>query len=251
MPNISIKIPKQIQAMREGGKILAEILNYLKEKVEPGMSTLDLENLSQEKFKEFNVIPSFQGYHGFPASICASVNDEVVHGIPSANKIIQQGDLVKIDCGVYHKGLHTDSAITVIVGEVSHELENLVSSTYAALDEGIKNALAENTIGDISNAIQKILEENNLGVVRECTGHGIGENIHEPPTVENYGERNTGPVLKPGMTIAIEPISTLGDWHIYEKEDRWTLATKDKSFSAHAEHTILITEDSPEILTKL
>lgn len=247
---IPIKTPQEIDSMRRGGHLLGQILSYIKKTATPGMSTYTLDQLTRQKFAELGAKPSFLGMYGFPAYICTSLNDEVVHGIPSQNKIIQTGDLLKVDCGVLLDNLHTDSAITIRIGEVSPQAEHLASTTESALAAGIAAAHPGNHVGDISAAIQTVLESAGFGVVRECTGHGVGHNLHEPPTIENFGTPGTGPILRPGMTLAIEPISTAGHYTIRELPDHWTLTTRDSSLSAHAEHTILITKNKPEILTQ-
>lgn len=248
MSNI-IKTPAQIDSMRIGGKYLAQILETLEKSVKIGMSTWDLEMICRKKFAELNVEPSFLGMYGFPAYTCIYINEEVVHGIPNKKKIIRDGDLVKFDCGVLYNGMHTDSAITVPVGNVSREALNIKNSTEQALVAGIEQALAGNRVGDISHAIQKVLEGDGYGVVRECTGHGVGRKLHEDPNIPNYGTPHTGALLRAGMTLAIEPISAQGNPQIRELADGWTIVTADGKLSAHAEHTILVTENEPEILT--
>lgn len=244
-----IKTPAQIESMRQSAKFLAEILSTLERSVNPGMSTWDLEMISRKKFAELNVKPNFYQLYGFPAYTCIYINEEVVHGIPKKTKIVQDGDLVKFDCGVVYEGMHSDSAITVPVGNASKEALKLKYSTENALMAGIDQARAGNHIGDISHAIQQVLEGDGYGVVRECTGHGIGTQLHEDPNIPNYGNPGEGMLLKPGMTLAIEPISTQGSPRIHELDDGWTIITADRKLSAHVEHTVLITEGDPEILT--
>lgn len=244
-----IKTPAEIEAMRKGGKFLAEILTTLEKSVKPGVSTWDLEMICRDKFAELGVKPNFFGLYGFPAYTCIYINEEVVHGIPNKNKIVKDGDLVKFDCGVLYEGMNTDSAITVPVGNVSREAMNLKNSTENALMAGIEQARAGNHVGDISHAIQKVLEGDGYGVVRECTGHGVGHKLHEDPNIPNFGNPHTGMQLKAGMTLAIEPISTQGSSRINELEDGWTIITADRKLSAHTEHTILVTDKEPEILT--
>jgi len=244
-----IKTPAQIEAMRIGGKFLAEILTTLEKSATVGISTWDLEMICRAKFAELKVKPSFLGMYGFPAYTCIYINEEVVHGIPNKNKIVQDGDLVKFDCGVLYNGMHTDSAITVPVGNVSKEALVLKNSAENALMAGIEQARAGNHVGDISSAIQKIIEGDGYGVVRECTGHGVGRKLHEDPNIPNYGTPHTGPLLRAGMTLAIEPILAQGDYRIKELADGWTIVTADGKLSTHVEHTILITDNEPEILT--
>jgi methionyl aminopeptidase len=246
---ITIKSSREIEIMRRSGAILAEVEGRLLNAVQPGISTEDLDRMARELIEKHGAKPSFLGHQGFPKSICASVDSEVVHGIP--NKVpLERGQIVSIDVGVLLDGYHTDSAFTVGVGPVSDEVEDLMEVTNAALLEGIQVARAGNRVGDISAAIQVFVEELNYGIVRDLTGHGVGRHLWEDPTIPNYGEAGTGPLLRAGMTIAIEPMITLGDPETYVYPDGWTIATVDGAPAAHSEHTLLITDGDPEILTK-
>lgn len=245
------KTPADLKSMREGGKLLAKILNDLAAKTVPGIKPKELAADAEEQIKKYNMQPVVQGYDGFPDVICISVNDAIVHGIPG-NQPIRQGDLVKLDLTLGYKGLINDSAVTVLAGgHGSAGVQRLLDGTKAALDAGIAAVKGEGTrVGDISQAVQAVLEkEYNLSVIRELVGHGVGYQIHEEPNIPNYGVAGTGPVLHQGMTIAIEPMAALGDWHITVGKDKNTIFMKDGSLGAHFEHTVLITEDACEILT--
>ena len=248
--NILIKTPKQIEVMRQGGVVLKKTLEMLARAVKPGISTLKIDQLA-EKFilKHKGAKPAFKGYRGFPASICTSINKEVVHGVPSRNRILKDGDIVGIDCGIHYKGMYTDACITVLVGNVDLEVRHFVKITKKALNKAIKQIRPDGHIGDISAIIQKTLEDQSYSPVIECTGHGVGKNLHEPPEIINIGKKGTGPLMKPGMTFAIEPISAMGDGKVITAKDGWTVITKDSSLSAHFEHTVLVTEKGYEILT--
>lgn len=245
------KTPADLKSMREGGKLLAAILKDLSGKVEAGVRPCDLAADAAQQIKELNMQPVVQGYEGFPDVICISVNNAIVHGIPG-NQPIRQGDLVKLDLTLGYKGMINDSAVSVIAGgHGSAGVQRLLDGTKAALDAGIAAIKGEGTrVGDISQAVQDVLEkEYNLSVIRELVGHGVGYQIHEAPNIPNYGVAGTGPVLHAGMTIAIEPMAALGDWHIAVAKDKNTIIMKDGSLGAHFEHTVLVTEDSCEILT--
>ncbi len=246
---VSIKTAREIAAMRKGGKILGEILAALAAVLEPGMSTLDLERKAEALFKKYAVEPGFKGYHGYPAILCTSVNDEVVHAIP--NKIpLQKGDILSIDCGVIVDRLNTDSAIAVVVGgQTAPRAQKLVDTCIKALWEGIAQVKPGNHIGDIGHTIQTLVEAEGFSIVKELTGHGIGYKLHEEPYVQNYGKPGHGSELKPGMTIAIEPIITLGRPEIDTLDDGWTIVTRDGSLSIQHEHTVLVTENGCEVLT--
>ncbi|MBI2677093.1 MAG: type I methionyl aminopeptidase [Candidatus Yanofskybacteria bacterium] len=252
---IKIKTKQQIETMADGGKILKEILQNLSLAVKPGIKTEELDKLAEElvfswvkKNPEASILSSFKGYRGYPAFICISVNDEVVHGLPS-DRVIKKGDVIGLDFAVKYKGLHVDSALTVGVGEISTEAKKLIRVTKEALDVGIKEATVGNTTGDIGFAIQKYVEKNGFSVVRELVGHGIGEHLHEEPYVPNYGKKKEGETLKEGMTIAIEPMVNFGKHEVVLAKDGITYRTKDGSLSAHFEHTVVITKDGPRILT--
>ena len=237
--------------MRHAGMILTKTLDLLEKSVKAGMSTKELD-LMAENFilSHEGCTPGFKGYRGFTGSICTSLNEEAVHGIPSEKRIIKEGDIIGIDCGVYYKGLHTDACRTVIIGEVAPEVRNFVKVTKESLQRGVKQIKPGGRIGDISAAIQETLERYDYGIVIDCTGHGVGHNLHEPPEIMNAGEKGTGEVMQPGMVLAIEPISAMGDGDIETADDDWTLYTVDGSLSAHFEQTVLVTETGYEILAR-
>ena len=245
------KNPIEITAMRESGRILAAVLELLKNSVKPGMSTMELNAIAEKELKALGGKPAFLGYQGFPAVLCVSLNDEVVHGIPSHEKVINEGDIVSLDFGVIVDSMITDAAISVIVGNPRGEEDiRLVKMTEKSLLDGINVIKAGVNVGDISEAIQKRLDSNRFGIVRDLVGHGVGHNLHEDPNIPNYGNRGTGPILKKNMTIAIEPMATLGGYGVVLGDDGWTILTSDGSRSAHFEHTVLITENGAEILTR-
>ncbi len=245
---ISIKSEREISLMRKAGNIVYRTHKYLEPYIKPGITTLELDKLAYDFIISQDATPSFLNYEGFPASICTSINEEVVHGIPS-NRKLKNGDIIGIDIGACYKGYHGDSAWSYQVGSVSREKAYLLEHTEKALFEGLKQAKPGNHIGDISNAIEEYAKAHKLGVVRELVGHGVGNHLHEKPDVPNYGKKGTGPVLKEGMTIAIEPMLNLGTREIYLLDDDWTIITQDEQPSAHFEHTILITKDGYRILT--
>jgi len=246
---IKIKTEKEIQIMREGGKILAEILKKLEKAVKPGITTNDLEKLADELILSYGVESSFLGFDGYPNILCTSLNDEVVHGVPSG-RVLKEGDLLKIDMGVLHRGFHTDSATTVLVGNKEDSVKrNLIQTTKEALEIGISKAKVGNTLGDIGVAIQKHVEDKGFNVIRDLVGHGIGRELHEPPQVLNYGKAGTGEKLVSGMVIAIEPMVVTGKWQIKNGKDGYAFVTKDGGLSAHFEHTVAITNDGPVPLT--
>ena len=247
---IIIKSKKEIEFMREAGKIVAETHELLKEAITPGISTLELDKIAEENIRKYNAIPSFKGYGGFPASICASINDQVVHGIPG-NQIVKEGDIISIDIGAYYKGYHADAAKTHGVGIISEENRKLIEVTTESFYEGIKFAKLGYRLSDISHSIQAHVEKHGFSVVRDLVGHGVGTELHEDPQVPNYGPPGKGPRLKEGMVIAIEPMINAGHYHVKTLSDGWTIVTIDGKNSAHYEHTIAITEDEPLILTKL
>lgn len=249
--NIIIKTAEEIEAMRYAGQILTQTLDLLESSVKVGMSTLELDQIAETFILSHpGCRPGFKGYQGFKGSMCVSINEEAVHGIPSAQRILQQGDIVGLDCGVYYKGLHTDACRTVIMGEVDPEIKNFVKITKESLHAGIKQVCPGGHVGDISAAIQELLERYDYGIVKDCTGHGVGHNLHEPPEIMNVGKKGEGPRLQPGMVLAIEPISALGDGAILTAKDGWTLYTKDGSLSAHFEATVVVTEDGYEVIAK-
>ncbi len=237
--------------MRKASAIVAEALNAIKEFVSPGVTTKDLEQIAEDIIKRRGGKPAFKGYRGYPASICASVNDEVVHGIPSTSVVLKPGDIVSIDLGVVYDGYIGDAAITVPVGEITEEAKRLLEVTEKALYIGIQEAKVNKRVSDISNAIQRYVESHGFSVVRQFVGHGVGKMLHEDPQVPNFGPPGKGPKLKEGMTLAIEPMVNAGKYEVYVLDDGWTAKTADGSLSAHFEHTILIKKGGPEILTKL
>lgn len=247
-----VKSATEIEAMRESGRILATVLQYLRPKVRPGISTGKLAEFAKEEIKRQGGEPAFLGYEGFPNVICISVNDEIVHGIPAVDRIVQDGDLVSLDMGVSYKGMITDSAITVIAGRAKQKRHiDLIERTEEALYEGLAAVHDNVRTGDIGEKIEKYLNKFGYGIVRDMVGHGVGHKIHEDPNIPNYGRANTGPWLSAGMTIAVEPMVTLGSDHIKISDDKWTVKTVDGSYAAHFEHTVLITKDGYEILTKV
>jgi methionyl aminopeptidase len=245
-----VKTKPEIDAIKDSGKMLATVLQKIEDTIEAGMCGIDIDNLANRELKSLGGVPAFLGYQGFPASICVSVNDEVVHGIPG-DKQFADGDLVSFDFGVTYKGMITDAARTVSIGVVDDVKQNLIKTTRASLDTGIAVVKPGCKIGDISSSIQNVLEKSNLGIVRELVGHGVGHHVHEEPEIPNYGEPGTGPVLKSGMTIAVEPMATLGGWQVVIDPDGWTIRTRDGSLAAHFEDTLLVTDTGVEILTRL
>lgn len=246
-----VKTESEIRAMREAGRQLATVLGYLKQELKPGMTTKELATMASKKLKELGGKPSFLGYYGFPDVICISVNEEIVHGIPGG-RVIEDGDIVSMDFGVTIDNMITDSAISVVAGTTgSDESKKLVKVTEEALMAGIKKAKAGVRVGEISNAIEEVLKKHRYGIVRDLVGHGVGHQLHEEPNIPNFGQPNEGPKLAAGMTIAIEPMATLGSHQVLTASDNWTVESKDRSLSAHFEHTILITKDGAEILTKI
>jgi len=247
---IVLKSSWELARMREAGRIVAQALAYLLERIKPGMATRELDLLTEAFISRKGGVPSFKGYQGFPASLCVSVNEEVVHGIPGP-RILKEGDIVSLDIGVIHKGYQGDAALTVGVGEISEEAKDLIATARGALFAGIAQARDGLHVGDISWAIQQYAESRGYSVVREYTGHGIGRQMHEDPQVPNFGQPGRGPALKGGMTLALEPMVNLGGYLIRVRDDNWTVVTDDGELSAHFEHTIAIGEGEPEILTAL
>ena len=247
---IITKSEREIACMRQAGRIVAEILQILKLKVQAGIKTKELDIIAETEVRKLGGIPSFKNYRGYPASLCVSINDEIVHGIPG-QKVLQDGDIVSLDFGAIYNGFQGDAAITVGVGKIGSLARRLIEATEGSLIEGIKYAKAGSRLGDISSAIQKYAEAKGFSVVREYTGHGIGRNMHEEPLVPNYGFPGTGPLLKKGMTIALEPMLNVGGWKTTVDKDDWTVRTLDRSLSAHFEHTIAITDGIAEVLTDI
>lgn len=247
--SVSIKSEREIKLMKEAGRLLAITHDELSRALKPGMSTWEIDHLGEEIIRSFGCVPNFLHYNGYPASICVSVNDEVVHGIPSKKRIIQEGDIVSLDAGLIYKGYHSDAARTHAIGEVNPEAAKLIQVTRESFFEGIKFAKAGNHLHDISAAIQKYAESFGFGVVRDLVGHGIGTHLHEDPEIPNFKTRGRGMKLRPGMTLAIEPMITAGKYDVEWLDDGWTVVTVDGSLAAHYENTVLITEGEPEILT--
>ncbi|KFA88340.1 type I methionyl aminopeptidase [Archangium violaceum] len=250
MGQVAIKSREEIALMREAGRIVSEILDELEKAVAPGVTTWDLDALSEKLIYQKGARPAFKGYHGFPACLCASVNDEVVHGIPSKRRQLREGDLMKLDFGVAYRGYFGDSARTVPVGKVSAEAQALVNTTREALHKGIQAMVPGNRLGDIGHAVQRHVEARGFSVVRLFSGHGIGRRLHEEPDVPNYGQPGSGLKLRPGMVLAVEPMVNQGTDEVMVLEDQWTAVTRDSKLSAHFEHTVLITQGGPEVLTR-
>ncbi|MBP2655354.1 MAG: methionine aminopeptidase, type [Firmicutes bacterium] len=247
---IILKSERELSYMRDAGRVVAKTLVEVRKAVKPGVSTQELDELAEEYIKRSGAIPAFKGYHGFPGNICASVNEEVVHGIPGLRKL-KSGDNVSIDIGTVINGYNGDAAITVPVDKIDAEVQKLLDVTEKSLYKGIAQANVGNRLSDISHAVQSFAESYGYGVVRDFVGHGIGRSMHEDPQVPNYGSPGRGPRLKSGMTLAIEPMINMGTHEVKTLDDGWTVVTVDKKQSAHFEHTIVITPDGPEILTKL
>ncbi|MBE5968139.1 MAG: type I methionyl aminopeptidase [Lachnospiraceae bacterium] len=247
--SITIKSEKEIEYMRESGRILSIVLEELQQFIRPGITTLDIDRKCRELIKDFHCVPSFLNYEGFPASLCVSINDEVVHGIPDHKHVLKDGDIVSLDGGVIYKGYHSDAARTVAVGEISKEAAKLIEVTKQSFYEGIKYAKQGYHLHEISEAIQKYVESFGYSVVRDLVGHGIGRNLHEEPQIPNFRQKRRGPKLEAGMTLAIEPMVNVGRYDVLWDDNDWTVVTADGSLSAHYENTVLITDEEPEILT--
>ena len=246
---IKIKREQQIKKMRLAGEITGRTLNLLKEKIVPGITTFELDKIAESYIMECGALPSFKGYSGYPASICTSINDEVVHGIPSKDRVLKEGDIISVDVGAYIDSFHGDAARTFAVGKVTPEKQRLIAVTEESFFAGIKYAVAGNNLCEISSAIQDTVERNGFSVIRDYVGHGIGREMHEDPAIPNYRNGRRGPVLKPGMTLAVEPMTAIGTHKVRVLSDGWTAVTKDGLPSAHYENTVLITEGEPELLT--
>lgn len=246
---ISIKSEREIELLKVAGEIVGKTHHYLEPFIKPGITTKELDRLAEEYILSQGCTPSFKGLYGFPGSICISINEEVVHGIPG-NRKLKNGDIVTLDIGACYKGYHGDSAWTYAVGEISDDKKYLMEHTEKALFEGLNTVKAGIHLGDVSNAIEVYAKKHNLGIVRELVGHGVGSHLHEDPEVPNYGHKGSGVILKAGMCIAIEPMLNLGTRKVYILDDDWTIITADNKPSAHFEHTILVTNDGYEILTK-
>ena len=247
---IILKSPPEIEKIRKACLIVAEILERLKEHIRPDVTTWDLNVLSEELAKKQGAKPAFQGYQGFPYALCTSINEEVVHGMPSKRRHLKEGDIISLDFGVVIDGYYGDAAITVPVGSITHEAETLCRVTENALYEGIKQIIVGNRLSDISHAIQEFVENNNFSVVRDFVGHGIGQNLHESPQIPNFGPPGKGVKLKPGMVLAIEPMINQGEPDVEILSDQWTAVTLDRQLSAHFEHTVAVTDNGPDILSR-
>lgn len=247
---IVLKSEREIEIMRRGGEIVSEVLAAIKERLRPGQTTKEIDEIAEATVTKLGATASFKGLYGFPASVCISVNEEIVHGIPSADRVLKEGDIVSLDFGAFYHGLHADSAVTLPVGKVSEEARRLLLCCETALNRGIAQAKAGNRIGDISWAIQAYGESKCYGVVRQYVGHGVGRALHEEPQVPNFGVPGRGVILRPGMTLAIEPMLNVGTEKTELLADKWTVVTEDRKLSAHFEHTIAITDDGPLVLTR-
>ena len=246
---IIIKSKREIDLMREAGKVTSDILRDLEDFIKPGMTTYEIDHFVEERIRSCKMTPTFKGYGGFPAAACISVNEEVVHGFPSKNRILQEGDIVSVDTGSTNKGYCSDAARTYPVGQVSEIAQKLIDVTRECFFEGIKYAMVGYRLHDIGHAVQKHAEENGFGVVRDYTGHGVGRDLHEDPMIPNYGTPHTGPHLKEGMVLAVEPMITQGSYGTRTLANEWTVVTDDGSLAAHYENTFVITDGEPELLT--
>lgn len=244
-----IKTEAEIQAMREGGKVLAGVLHGLQSFIKPGVTGKQVDEFAENFIRDHGMIPGFKGYHGFPGTVCFCINEEVVHGIPAADQVVRDGDIVTVDCGVVHKGLNTDSAVTYMVGNIDPNTKRFVETCQKGLYAGIKQIKPGNRIGDIGNAIEQVVKGGGYHIIKDLVGHGIGEKLHEEPHVPNYGKKGSGMALKPGLTFAIEPIVGISTGKIVTLEDGWMITTPDNTLSCQWEHTVLITPSGYEILT--
>jgi methionyl aminopeptidase len=247
---IILKSKDEIKRIAESCRIVAEVLEEIKKQIAPGVTTRELDEFVESFIISKGAKPAFKGYKGYPASVCTSINEQVVHGIPSSTKL-REGDIISLDIGVYYKGFYGDAAITLPVGKISSQARKLLAVTEQALQAGIEKAVAGNRLSDISSAIQTLVESEGFSVVRNFVGHGIGRELHEEPQIPNFGRPGEGPKLMEGMTLAIEPMVNTGGWEVVVLNDGWTAVTKDKGLSAHFEHTVVITENGCDILTKL
>ena len=246
---ITIKSSREIELMRESNKRIAEVHKAMEELIKPGITTWELDEFAEKMIKKMGCVPNFKNYNGYPATVCCSVNEEVVHGIPSKSRVLQEGDIISLDMGLIYKGYHSDAARTHAVGKISSEVQKLMDVTRQSFFEGIKYALPGHHLHEISNAIDDYVRQFGYGIVYDLTGHGIGRELHESPEIPNFRQRTRGPKLRPGMTLAIEPMITMGRPDVAWLDDDWTVVTEDGSWAAHYENTILITEGEPEILT--
>jgi methionyl aminopeptidase len=246
---IELKSAREIGLMRAGGHILADVVNRLRENVKPGLSTLEIDEDVEAFIRSRGALPAFKGYRGFPATVCISINEEVVHGIPSAHRRIKEGDIVGLDLGCIVEGYYADCAFTLAIGDVPPKVQQLLDVTRESLDVAIAECRAGRRLSDVSHAVQAHVEGHGFSVVRAFVGHGIGRALHEDPQIPNFGDPGRGPQLRSGMVLAIEPMVTMGSWEVKVLDDGWTAVTRDGSLAAHFEHTIAVTDDGPEVLT--
>ena len=246
---IELKSAREIGLMRRGGHILADVVDRLREIVKPGLSTLEIDEDVEAFIRGRGAVPAFKGYRGFPATVCISINEEVVHGIPSAHRRIKEGDIVGLDLGCIVEGYYADCAFTLAIGDVPPKVQQLLDVTRESLDVAIAECRAGRRLSDVSHAVQAHVEQHGFSVVRAFVGHGIGRALHEDPQIPNFGDPGRGPQLRPGMVLAIEPMVTMGSWEVKVLDDGWTAVTRDGSLAAHFEHTIAVTDDEPEVLT--
>jgi len=246
---IELKSAREIGLMRAGGHILADVVDHLRETVKPGLSTLEIDEDVEAFIRSRGALPAFKGYRGFPATVCISINEEVVHGIPSAHRRIKEGDIVGLDLGCIVEGYYADCAFTLAIGDVPPKVQQLLDITRESLDAAIAECRAGRRLSDVSHAVQAHVERHGFAVVRAFVGHGIGRALHEDPQIPNFGDPGRGPQLRPGMVLAIEPMVTMGSWEVKVLDDGWTAVTRDGSLAAHFEHTIAVTDDGPEVLT--
>ncbi|MGD9642550.1 MAG: type I methionyl aminopeptidase [Elusimicrobiales bacterium] len=247
---IEIKTPAEIESMRKASRVVAEVLKELKPLVKPGVTTAELDKFAERRVRELGAVPAFLGYRGYPATLCVSINEEIVHGIPSAKRTVRAGDIVSLDMGAVIEGFYGDAAVTVAAGAISPQARRLMEVTSRSLDEALAAVRAGVRLGDVCHAVEKYAEANGMSVVREFTGHGIGRHLHEEPSIPNFGRPGSGPVLKAGMTLAIEPMLCLGGADVVVKNDGWTAVSADGSLAAHYEHTIAVTEDGCDVLSR-
>jgi methionyl aminopeptidase len=247
---IEIKTPAEIESMRKASRVVAEVLQQLKPLVKPGVTTADLDKFAERRVRELGAVPAFLGYRGYPATLCVSINEEIVHGIPSPKRAVREGDIVSLDMGAVIEGFYGDAAITVAAGAISPQARRLMEVTSRSLDEALAAVRAGARLGDVCHAVEKYAVANGMSVVREFTGHGIGRHLHEEPSIPNFGRPGSGPVLKAGMTLAIEPMLCLGGADVVVKNDGWTAVSADGSLAAHYEHTIAVTEDGCDVLSR-
>lgn len=246
---IEIKTPAEIESMRKASRVVAEVLAELEPRVKPGVSTAELDSFAEKRVRELGAVPAFLGYRGYPATLCVSINEEIVHGIPSPRRIIKEGDIVSLDMGAICEGFYGDAALTAAAGKVKGPAQRLMDVTKRSLEMALSEVRAGARLGDVSHAVQKYAEAQGMSVVREFTGHGIGRHLHEDPSIPNFGKAGTGPVLRVGMTLAIEPMLCLGRAEVIVKDDGWTAVSADGSLAAHYEHTVAVTEDGCDILS--